>query len=469
MRHFVSNTLRQMLDGSYIILLCIYTLLGWFIVELTLQQGQMPGTEAVIALYNSVVFTLVLFTCIYLSITHFRESLTRSNRDILLLHLGNNRFFGGLLLAYAIFFCVFFTVPVYAVSVLQQYLSGVVHINYMQYTIALVQVIAISFPAIITAIALFIWIKNEIFALLVWMLLYSSAALIMLIISMIQTNTSSSLNILVKLGFYTLVNVGTMLIGWYLSKRLTRYEYAERIRGGVFAFISRKLHLPLSASHYGMIGLRTQNLYLIFGLAGLAFLLVQFLAANAQTIIIAKIYCAVLMPVLFSLNQYSTIRIDITSGMLPVLHLKPVTYRSILFNRWLCLLAPQLIITFLFALLLIRLHSAIAVSFIAYAILLSILFSSANFMMSVLLKNSGIANFIEGGIVYIMLREDVQNFFISSELLQKVNILSSVVSANTHQPESWHWIFAVLLIFISVLYTNKTLDNENLLANLANE
>ncbi|HEX2962009.1 MAG TPA: hypothetical protein VHO43_09480, partial [Ignavibacteriales bacterium] len=247
------------------------------------------------------------------------------------------------------------------------------------------------------------------------------------------------------------VSILTIGGGFIISRRLTEYDYNEKISGGIFPYIAHKLRFVLSEFHYKMLGLKTQSLYLIFGLLGFAFVLSLTAGMGANNTVISKIYVAVFFPLLFSFNQYNLLAVDIESGMIVTNILRKTSYSRIVMNRWFTMLLPQIVLAVMFSSFIRSSISGLSISFLALVLVLNLLFSSMNFSLSVFFMKPGFANFIVGFIAYLMLREDVQNIVSSNTIMSYVNIFGSITSFTNSTPALSHILIALFFSGIFIL------------------
>ena len=253
------------------------------------------------------------------------------------------------------------------------------------------------------------------------------------------------------------LNASAIVFGIRTRKKLTEYEYNEKISNGIFSAIAGALKLELSKFHYKMLGLKTQNLLLIFGSLGFALTLKLLSGMDANYAVISKIYAAVFFPLLFSFNQYSLIAVDIESGMMATNMLRKTEYRKIVFNRWITMLAPQIVLSVFYSVILFYIIADMNMLFMLLVIFFNLLFGSVNFFLSVYFNKPGYANFIIGFVAYLMLREDIQNIFSSNKILNSFNIFESVTSFTINNPMVIHVVFAALLSVVFILLTYSRL------------
>ncbi|HEX2866283.1 MAG TPA: hypothetical protein VHO03_04535 [Ignavibacteriales bacterium] len=449
---FISNCLKQMLNYTYLSLIFLYGLICWMIADVTIKsQGLISGKE-ILKSYDTIILFLVLINCIYFIITHFRETLNSRIRDAEILRLGRYKYFWGLAAAYFIYFAVFNAAPLYLTAFVQTIVNSSSAFYFSDYFNAL---LSTAFRAglwpIALSLILIVWIKNDLLALIVWTAVYLTVTAISVISGLYKTGEGNAPLSAVPLIASSVISLLTFAGGFLISRRLTEYEYNEKISGGIFSLIAHKLGFVLSEFHYKMLGLKTQSLYLIFGLLGFVFVLSLTEGMGANNTVISKMYVAVFFPLLFSFNQYNLLAVDIDSGMIATNVLRKSGYARIVLNRWFTMLLPQTVFAVVFSFFIIGSTNGLNVSFLALVLVLNILFSSMNFSLSVFFMRPGFANFTVGFVGYLMLREDVQKVISSSELLRNVNLFGSIVSFTNSTPSPDHILIALCLSIMFIL------------------
>ena len=114
--------------------------------------------------------------------------------------------------------------------------------------------------------------------------------------------------------------------------------------------------------------------------------------------------------------------------------LKKTEYGNIIFSRWLTVLIPQLLLSFVYSVILHYMISGIGIPFMLLALGLNVLFSIVNFSLSLIFTRPGYANLLIGFAAYLILREDIQNYIISNRALNSLNIFECVTSFTNNAP-----------------------------------
>jgi hypothetical protein len=245
--------------------------------------------------------------------------------------------------------------------------------------------------------------------------------------------------------------------GVILTHNLTKYNYNEKISDGILSLLARKLKFELSEFHFKMLGFKTQSLYLILGTLGFIFMVNIINGMNSSTIVITKIFVGVFFPLLFSLNQYNLIAVDIESGMIVVNILRKNNYDWVVINRWLTMLIPQITFSLLLSFILFSSQDTVNILFLILVLMLNLLLNSLNLFLSVYFKKSGYANFIIGFITYLMLREDIQKVITSNKFLNSMNILECITSFSNNTPAISHILIPFVISVITVSVTMQKL------------
>ncbi|MCU7492984.1 MAG: hypothetical protein HF312_08710 [Ignavibacteria bacterium] len=450
MHGFIYNSLKQMLNSTYLSLLFLYGVICWMVTDMAIKSQGFVSGKAILKSYDTIVLFLVLINCIYFIITHFRESLNSRVRDAEVVRLGKFRYFWGLIATYFIYFVVFNVLPLYLTAFVQNIISSTSAFQFSDYIFALLSTaLRAGFWPIVLSVILIVWIKNDLMTLIAWTAVYLMVTAISVISGLYKTGDGSTPLSTVPLIANIAVSILTIGGGFIISRRLTEYDYNEKISGGIFPYIAHKLRFVLSEFHYKMLGLKTQSLYLIFGLLGFAFVLSLTAGMGANNTVISKIYVAVFFPLLFSFNQYNLLAVDIESGMIVTNVLRKTGYSRVVMNRWFTMLLPQAAFAVIFSFFLASSFDGLNISFLVLVVMLNLLFSSMNFSLSVFFMRPGFANFTVGFIAYLMLREDVQTVISSSKLMSYVNVFGSITSFTNNTPALSHILIA---LFFSVMF-----------------
>jgi hypothetical protein len=146
--------------------------------------------------------------------------------------------------------------------------------------------------------------------------------------------------------------------------------------------------------------------------------------------------------------------------------LRDISYWKIIFNRWLIMLIPQLILAITFTSILKIYITQIQLSFIVYVLLLNIFCSILNLFISIFTQEGIVANLFLILFVYFQLREDVQNIIASNVWLKKLNIYFNLFDTN-YKVEIYYLMlltFIILMLFYfskMILIRIKYVDLEN--------
>lgn len=446
MLSFVYNSLRQMLNSTYLCLLCLYGLLSYMIVSMGYTQKGFMSSEEVLSSYNMIIMSLVTVNSVYFIISHFRETLNSSMRDALIARLGKYKYFWGLMTCYIVYLTVFNIIPLYLTALLQQLLNSHSGIDLQYYLTSYASAAwEAGFWPVLLSVIIIVWLKNDLLTLLVWAGFYLVTKGASAVLSMYKTSDGTNPFSGVPLIINSVLLLLTIVTGVIICRRLTEYEYNEKISGGIFAFIAGRLRFELSKFHYRMLGLKTQSLYLIFGSAGFILTLSFMSGMGADNTVICKIFSAVFLPLMFSFNQYNLVAVDLESGMAAVNILRKTGYEGVVLNRWFTMLVPQIVFSLLFSFLLINSAAGPGIPFVILVLMLNFLFSSMNLFLAVTFSRPGYANFIVGFIAYIMLREDIQKAVTSNPFLNTVNIFGSITSFTNHTPAPAHIIISAVI------------------------
>ncbi|HEX2962617.1 MAG TPA: hypothetical protein VHO43_12540, partial [Ignavibacteriales bacterium] len=230
MHGFIYNSLKQMLNSTYLSLLFLYGVICWMVTDMAIKsQGFVSGKE-ILKSYDTIVLFLVLINCIYFIISHFRESLNSRVRDAEVVRLGKFRYFWGLITTYFIYFVVFNVLPLYLTAFVQNIVNSTSAFHFSDYLFALLSTaLRAGFWPIVLSVILIVWIKNDLMALIAWTAVYLMVTAISVISGLYKTGDGSTPLSTVPLIANIAVSILTIGGGFIISRRLTEYDYNEKI------------------------------------------------------------------------------------------------------------------------------------------------------------------------------------------------------------------------------------------------
>jgi len=414
--------------------------------------------------YDLILFSIALLNYILFINVHFRDQLKGENYNLLALRLTNNEIFWGLVFVYMLYFVVGFAIPAYGCAFIQQLYYAPTKIDISIYLIKICSVVT-SYLLFWTVFSLWLTIlfRNDFIMLLIFIVVYFFSIVLNLLTNGLLFNQNwliDSLNNGITLGnsmeniiIWLLFILTTILLGMYISRNLKKLSLVEKYKSGIFSMAAGKLKAFLSMHHYNMMGLSNQRIITFFIIIGFIFIILLVKNENTDLLLMGNLYVGVLVPILFSFNQYFLIKIDKDAGMVHNNFLREMSYARIILSRWLILLLPQLLMAVILTLILKIYITQIHFSFIIYIILLNIFFSLINLCFSIITQAGMAANLFLLFFVYVQLREDVQNLINSNFFLKKINVFYSLL--HTDYIVGTYYLFLLLIVVMILIYLSK--------------
>jgi len=380
--------------------------------------------------------------------------------------LSGNEIVTALVTSYLVFFSVGFGLVGYCVAFCQQFVLASHTVNWTVFVLkALDGIFGFGLFWIIVGAWVVVRIRNEFTALFTLTVLYAISQIanfatrgalfdqLWLARAFLDENLSGG----VQAGCLWLISVGAAVaVGRFLGGQISQVEFSEPYHEGILARMSRLLGLDLSMHHYKMMGLTSQKILMIFSAAWL--ILIIALARNpvADLSVLTKLYLGAVLPLMFSFNQYFLVKIDIDAGMTHNNFLRQLSYARIVFNRWLALLIPQLLVAVLSCVILSVTVTPLPLSFVVYVLVLNVFCSIANFFFAVSTQTNAIANLFLFFFVYLQLREDMQATVFSRPWLRQLNVFSPLLQDG--YAISWsQWITVSGVVLLICVLTNLQL------------
>lgn len=469
MINFIFFNLKNIFSFTHIFVLGIYFSFSWFLAKPPLDTSAIYNSQKLTLYYDTILMSLAFFNFLLFVITHFNREMEK--REIIGIRLSTKEIFWGLIISYLLFFFFGFVLPAYGIALIQQIIYAPLNINISIYFLKIISgLLGYTFLWIIISIWLFVKFRNDFTVLVIIVLLYLISLFVQFIsnglifnqywINSIFTDNNSFYFIITRIVAWFTVVLLSILLGNRIAKYLSQIEFAPPYRKGIFAKIANKCNAYLSMHHLNMMGLSSQKILILFSFIGFIFILFLIRNPQANLIIIAKIYLGAFIPILFSFNQYYLIKIDKEAGMVHNNFIRKISYTKIIFNRWLLLLIPQLLITLFFSLIISIFAQTLPFSFIIYILFLNVFCSLINLFFAVFTQTNSTANLFLLFFVYIQLRDDIQSFFISRNWLNKLNVFYTLLQENNNIPLE-HWFIMIGLILVMIFLTVKSLRKIN--------
>jgi len=465
---FVIHHLKKLFSPAWLFISILYNSFAWFLSTPPFNVSAIYSTEKLTDQYDLVLYTLGLFSFLLIVLTHFNREMKKEYREIIGTRFSGLKVYWGLVVCYFLFFMIGFVFPAYLTAIGQQLIFAP---HTISFSILVIKLVSGLFGNIFIWIILSIWLytqfQDEFPVLISIFFVYLCAFFLNLFTSGIildqfwlaqcLAGTYSSGYIFSRLFIWFSLMSFMIYSGNIIGKKFLSLNMIRSYKKGIFSLMAEKSKAYLSMHHLDMMGLNSQKILLFFTFIGLVFLIIVIQNPDAQMIVLIKVYLGGLLPILFSFNQHYLIKTDQDAGMIHNNFLRKTSYAAIIINRWLLLLVPQISIVFIYTILISLFSQNLPMSFILYILLLNVFCSIANLFFAVLLRISGMANFILFSFIYIQLRDDIQTILIDHHWLNKINIFY-VLLQDEHFIPTIHWIVLFSVVIVLFLVTMKMIN-----------
>jgi hypothetical protein len=463
MKYFILFNIKKLFNWPFLIVIGLYLSIAWLLTSLQISLTSQSDTSKLLDNYDMILFSIGLFNYLLLIISNFNEEMRKNRKELLGTKLTGIQLFYALIISYIFFFIVGFEVPFYLTALIQQLYYGVNSVDPFVFLTRLTSCIFSYITVwLIIHLIIFIKVRNEFLSLIITSSLYVSFGILTQFTKYIPIKylwfnhaitQSSGLLLTVEFITWLFIVIICVWIGGKIFRNIFEIDTNEKIQQGVSEYLLSKVGCDLSMYHIKMLGLSTKKTLAFFSFIGLLIIIVIINIPDSNLFVLAKIYIGIVIPVMFSFNQYSLLKIDEAAGMVHNNFLRLTSYSTIILNRWLILFVPQLVLTIFYAIILNSIKYNMSVDMVLYFLSLNLLFSSVNIYFSIITKTNSIANLVISFIIYSLLREDIQNIFYNS-VLQYLNIFQIIVEQNQQIIEPTHWAI-VLSVSILMLFLVK--------------
>ena len=459
---FIKLNFKNLFSFTYFILVFLYLSFAWLLNNPNLNTANIFSSVKITESYDLILNSIMITTFLLFIINHFSNEIGSERKAIIQTRLTSKQLFWGLVSVYFLFYVIGFVIPSYITALLQQYIYAAQKIVLQVFYLKILSGI---FSFILFWIILTLWVilklKDSFLILVTFLILFGVSQIIAFVSEGLIFDNYwfykifvDDVNIVRVIGIITIWFLFLFLSLW-LGKRLVNYikssEFASSYRNGFYAKLAKFFNFDVSKYHIQMIGLQNQKILFLFTLLGLLLIMPVINSPNANLMILVKIYIGAFVPLLFSFNQYNLIQIDRDAGMIHNNFLRQTSYAKIVFNRWLILISPQMLVIIFFTLLLNITTRNLSLTFLVYILILALSISSLNLFFAIFSRRNNVANIIIFFFVYIQLREDFQNTFFNNPYLEKLNIFQPLLQQNDSTIIFWHWIVVLSLILFSTI------------------
>jgi len=466
---FVIYNLKSLFSPLHFLIVFVYCSFAWFLAQPFLDASAIYNSMRLTSYYDFILMSFGLLSFILAVLRHYRSALQRGRRGLLATRLSNHQIFWGLATSYLLFFFTGFALPSYVIAFVQQLMYAPNSISPSVFLLKMiVPFTGYCFFWLIAALALFGKLRNDFVVLFLFIVGYIVSLILRFVSGGLAFDHYWLIMVLIdkgaswRAGIESFLSWGVFLTIAYLcgnrlADHLDKIDLVEPFKKGVFARLAEKLGAHFSMHHLKMMGLANQKILTLFALIGLAPVLALLNNPHAELIVLGKIYLGALLPILFSFNQYYIIQLDRDAGMVHNNFLREIPYQKIIFNRWMLLLLPQLLVALSLSLIVFMLTQKLSVAFIAYLILLNIFCSLLNLLFALVPRTSGAANLMLLLFVYVQLREEVQAFFLSFPGINIFNIFYPLLQEGSIIPTHL-WVTVIGCMSMMGLIIRRLLD-----------
>lgn len=467
MRAFILHNIKALASPAYLGVMLVYLSFAWFLTDPSVDPTAIYNSEKLTSNYDMMLTSIMMMNYLLFVIHHFRREWRVPRRDILASRWTSRRLFWGMVASYLIFYLVCFVLPTYGTALLQQLVYAPRNVRWSVFLLKTsTGIVGYTLFWILVAIWCITRLRNEFLSLVVLSVTYAGSQFLNLISQgalfsqywLFKVIRSNELSAQWESGIAWLaMMVLSYLFGGREEKRILLIEINEPYRKGMLSHLAGWLGADLAMHHYRMMGIASQKVLMFFTVTGLLLLIPLISRTDVNLMPLARIYLGAFVPVLFSFNQYFLVKIDRDAGMTHNNFLRKIPYFRIILNRWMVLLAPQLVVQLVFILIVSTLAQPLPISFVLYVLLLSVLCSLTNLCFAITTMTNAVANLFLLFLVYLQLRDDVQCLLESSSFLSQLNILGVLLQPNLGPPMAVHWFVVGALIAISLVLTFERL------------
>ncbi len=462
MKSFIHFNLRSLFTKTFPIIIFIYLSFAWFLNNRNLNPASFDSSSNITEPYDMVLLSIMFLNYVLLIIQHFNKEIDKKRYTIVRTRISEAQFMGGLFAAYICFYIVGFILPAYLTAFVQQFIFSPGNIEYGVFVSKSLS-IAFSLPLIWLTIAISLYLKyrDSFIVIVIVLIIYAVSISINLltnglifdhlwIYKIINQNYSYSRLILIFFGwiFLLLTSLG---FASKISKRIKPDTGIGSYKHSFLSKLAERFSLDMVRYHIKMMGRANQKIFTVFLLIGLLLLIPTLKNANANLLILGKIYVGTFIPLLFAFNQYYIIQIDRDAGMLHNNFLRMTKFSTIVFHRWFLLITPQLITVLIFVSIFSIVVYPFHITLYIYILLLCSCLSLVNLLFAVVSKNNNAANLIVFFFVYLQLRDDVRESFFIMPFLKKLNVFEPLLQlGNTTIPSEPFLVLSLILLIIFV-------------------
>lgn len=420
---FVVVCFRRLWSLSHLAAIALYCSLAWFLVGL--EPTTIFRTDLVCEHYNFLLQTFGLLTCVLAIVGHWREELRPDRRDMLRLRLGNTGTVAGLFCAYWCFWACACVLPMMLTAAAQQFLAGVQYVDVIMFLHYLCASVFTGFAPLWLACGLTIFTirRNEPLTVFVLLLVIAGAAVLKqvsggLLFDSLWLEHPSVWLALVWVS--SLVSI-TMII-FQFQRHLETLSLDDTLGRGLSMRLFVLFRWHMSAFHTRLLNMSHALVLALFSALGLM-IIIPLVRQSPSFSQMANIYLGAFVPLLFGLYVGSVVEVDTKANLAETIRIRSQAYWRIVLNRWCVLLLPMAVTTIGLGAALWVWTPHYAIGMVVYCVLLGVVWQAIALAVSLLVRRSGAWQIVLSLLVYIQLRDDVQQAM-NTSLLQIINIVA---------------------------------------------
>jgi|GEM_PF-3911964 len=420
---FVVVCFRRLWSLSHLAAIALYCSLAWFLVGL--EPTTIFRTDLVCEHYNFLLQTFGLLTCVLAIVEHWKDELRPDRRDLMRLRLGNTGVVLGLFCSYWCFWVCAAVLPMMLTAAVQQILAGV---QYIDVIILLHYLCASAFTGfaplwLAFSLAIFTMRRNEPLTVFALLLVIAGAAVLKQVSCGLLFDSLWLEHPSVWLALFWCSSLGSIaMIIFRFQRRIETLSLDDTLGRGLSTQLFALVRWNMSAFHARLLNMSHALVLALFSVLGLM-VIIPLVRQSPSFAQMANIYLGAFVPLLFGLYVGSVVEVDTKANLAETIRSRSQAYWRIVLNRWCVLLLPMAVTTIGLGAALWVWTPYYAIGMVVYCVLLGVVWQAIALAVSLMVRRSGAWQIVLSLLVYIQLRDDVQQAM-NTSLLQIINIVA---------------------------------------------
>lgn len=468
---FIKNNISELISLNYLLSLFLMISVAWFFNTPALNHSGYKQSSVIVQPYEFIFIYFITLNLLLNIISHLKDEIRKGRINLLRIKFSDVSVVNLHLLLYCIFFFLFGAIPVFTTAVFQQWINAPQFIN-----------LSVFFVDSISGLCSYgiIWILLSVYLVLykhseskIILILYSIILSMSLLNELLRFKIFN-MNWLYEVFYYGIsYESGAGVIVWLviitalklllnmISKNISPKLYPQPYGKVNIAKIFETLKMNLSKHHIRMIDLETQKIIVLFVSAGALVLFFLLKTKGADFFIMSKIYLGAIIPIAFSFSQQQIVESDKEAGMLQNILLKDRSYYSIIMNRWLLIILPQIIIVSIFFTAFFFGTYRFNPFLFLYLVELNIIGSILNLNLHIFTGKASVAKVFVLLFFYLPLRADIQEIIKSASMLNVLNIFEPIINTGYSIPSISQQGSLILLLLTLVVTSFIIMKSKN--------